>query len=302
MTLGHLLVPLDGSPFSEAVLPIATRLARADAARVTIVCVADRAARGQVTTALALAAKPLLEAGLDVATTVRGGKPAEEIVQVAHECSVDLILMATHARTGARRGLLGSVADGVMQRCRLPLLLLHPNDHPRSSELRTILVPVDGTPGGAVALATATPLARGGAARLVLARVSTPLPLWLYDTTLGLNTGPLIDPMWDEDARLAAEAYATGIAARLCHAGFVAEGRGLSGEPGPALVHLANEVDADLIIMSTSALTGVIRTVLGSFAGDVVRASGRPVLLVRRTHPPVAEPIHDTGLEEGARA
>jgi hypothetical protein len=102
------------------------------------------------------------------------------------------------------------------------------------------------------------------------------LPLWLYDTTLGLNTGPLIDPTWDENARVAAETYAVAL----------------------ALVHLANELDADLIVMSTSAMTDVIRTVLGSVAGDVVRESGRPVLLVRRTRPPFAEPTARDGTGE----
>jgi nucleotide-binding universal stress UspA family protein len=177
------------------------------------------------------------------------------------------------------------VADGVMQHWRLPLLLLHPNGHD-IDRLRTILVPVDGTPGGAVALATAAPLARAAGAKLLLGRATTPLPLWIYDTTLGLNTGPFIDPSWDETARVAAEAYAQSLAAKLCRAGFDAEGYGISGKPGAALISLAEQMDADLIVMSTSAMTGAVRTVLGSVAGDVVRESHKPVLLVRRTQLP----------------
>jgi nucleotide-binding universal stress UspA family protein len=293
MTFAHMLVPLDGSPLSAAVLPIATLLARTDSARVTLLGVVADEGSAELGRTLTTAAAPLRAAGLDVATTIRSGESVEQIVRVAGECSVDLILMATHGRTGLTRSVLGSVADGVMHGCRSPLLLLHPNDHP-VTRLRTILVPVDGTPGGAVALVTAAPLARASRAKLVLARATTPLPLWLYDTTLGLNTGPLINPMWDEDARFAAETYAEGLAARLRSAGWIAEGRGVSGEPGAALVHLADELDADLIVMSTAALTGPIRSVLGSVAGDVVRQSRRPVLLVRRTHGSFTEVASDS--------
>lgn len=48
-------------------------------------------------------------------TQVATGDPAEAIVQVAQELSVDLIVMATHGRTGLRHVLLGSVAEKVVR-------------------------------------------------------------------------------------------------------------------------------------------------------------------------------------------
>jgi nucleotide-binding universal stress UspA family protein len=106
--------------------------------------------------------------------------------------------------------------------------------------------------------------------------------LWLYDPTLGLDTGPLINPMWDVDARQAAETYAEGLAAKLSRAGLLAEGRGVSGQPGAVIVSAAVEVDADLIVMSTHARGGPVRSILGSVANEVVRQSRRPVLLIHR--------------------
>jgi universal stress protein A len=41
------------------------------------------------------------------------GRPAEEILRVAEEAGVDLIVMGTHGRTGLRHVLLGSVAEAV---------------------------------------------------------------------------------------------------------------------------------------------------------------------------------------------
>jgi nucleotide-binding universal stress UspA family protein len=216
-----------------------------------------------------------------VRVAVRRGDAAEGILKFAAEAGSDIIGMATHGRTGLGQTIFGSVAHWVVRRSTVPVLLLRPDHHP-TRRLRTLLVPVDGTPGGTHALAMAVPLARCSHAKFVLVRASVPLPLWLYDPTLGLDTGPLINPMWDEDARAAAERYAARIPTRLRRAGIEAEGRGVSGQPAPAVVSLADEVDADLIVMSTHARSGPLRSILGSVANDVVHGSRRPVLLLHR--------------------
>ena len=50
------------------------------------------------------------------------GDPAEEIVRAAGTLSVDLIVLATHGRSGMRHLLLGSVAEKVVRRARCPVL------------------------------------------------------------------------------------------------------------------------------------------------------------------------------------
>jgi nucleotide-binding universal stress UspA family protein len=256
MNFRHMLVPMDGSELAEAVLPVARLMALSTGAELTLATVLAADAQPGWTRGpgdyLQGIAAPVRAAGVVVHTTIRLGEPAAAILELVTECEAHLVVMATHSRTGLGRALLGSVADGVLRSSPVPVLLLHPNQH-RIEQLRTVLVPVDGTPGGAVALATAVPLARTSGANLVLVRATVPLPLWLYEPTLGLNTGPLIDPMWDEDARLAAEAYAEGVAGRLRRAGLPAEGQGISGQPGAAIVAAADAADADLIVMSTHA-------------------------------------------------
>ena len=254
MNFRHLLVPLDGSVVGATALPIARLMALSQGAELTLAMVLlpdtqPGSTRGPADS-LQEAAAPVRAAGVVVHTTLRFGDPATAILELVAECDADLVVMATHGRSGLGRALLGSVADRVLRSGKVPVLLLHPNQH-GTEQLRTVLVPVDGTPGGAVALAAAVPLARISGARLVLVRATVPLPLWLYEPTLGLNTGPFIDPMWDEDARQAAETYAEGLAGRLRRAGLAAEGQGISGQAGAALVAAAEAVDADLIVMST---------------------------------------------------
>ncbi len=59
---------------------------------------------------------------------VRTGKPADWINQLAEELDVDLIVMATHGRTGVARLFLGSVAEHVIRTSRRPVLTIRPKD------------------------------------------------------------------------------------------------------------------------------------------------------------------------------
>jgi nucleotide-binding universal stress UspA family protein len=281
----HLIVPLDGSELAACVLPVAQTLALSTGSRVTLVTVEPTATPlGSAHTAasyLEHVADALRAAGVSVQTNVRVGEPASDIVDWASATGADAIVMATHGRTGLGRALMGSVADRVLRASRVPVLLPHPGVH-QIRRLKTMVVPVDGSPGAAFALTAAAPLARATEAKLALVRASVPMPLWIYDPTLGLDTGPFIDRSWDEQERETAEAYAQSIAARLRRVGLDAHGWGVSGLPGPAIVSFARSMDADLIVMSTHGRLGVARSVLGSVADEVVRHSGLPVLLLRR--------------------
>jgi nucleotide-binding universal stress UspA family protein len=258
MSLRDILVPLDTSESAEAALPIARALAASTGAVLHLVAVSTAVEPGASRTLytyledVAAAERP---PGLHVRTHLRIGDPAEEILMLERELGVDLIVMASHARNGVGRLLLGSVADRVT-RASVPVVLLGPGGR-STDRLRTILVPVDGTPGGALALAMAVPAARAHNARIVLLQAS------------------ISDPM-------AAQSYVNRIATQLRRVGLQAEGRGVLGFPEAAIVAGADEVDADMIVMATHGRRGPLRSVLGSVADEVVRTCQRPVMLVPR--------------------
>jgi nucleotide-binding universal stress UspA family protein len=54
---------------------------------------------------------------------VQRGGPAETIAKVASEWGADLIVIGSHGRTGVRRVLLGSVAEGVVRSAPCPVLI-----------------------------------------------------------------------------------------------------------------------------------------------------------------------------------
>jgi nucleotide-binding universal stress UspA family protein len=56
----------------------------------------------------------------------------------------------------------------------------------------------------------------------------------------------------------------------------------MMGHVGQVIVDAADDAQADAIVMSTRALTGPMRSVVGSTADEVARGAHRPVLLVRQ--------------------
>jgi nucleotide-binding universal stress UspA family protein len=139
----HVLVTLDGSDTSEAVVAHALRLR---AARFTLLRVLDStpavvmAERGggkpvslldprsayheQARHYLDRVAARFRTAGVAAEPLIRTGPPAHRIVETADELGVDAIALCTHGRTGLRKILVGSVAAEVLEKTRLPVLLV----------------------------------------------------------------------------------------------------------------------------------------------------------------------------------
>lgn len=76
---------------------------------------------GESMTALVNNLAPL---GIDVVPVVAEGDPATRIVEIARDEEVDLIVIATHGRTGWRRLVFGSVAEKVLRHTECPVLAI----------------------------------------------------------------------------------------------------------------------------------------------------------------------------------
>ena len=143
MLCQHILVPLDGSPVAEQILPVVTPIAEALGSKLILFQVPIAHVSGWMTgewylpvqgvleTAeedaegyLSAVADDLAEQGLDVTTTTAIGSVANCIVEYAESSPVDLIAMCTHGRTGLARWALGSVADRVLRAGGTPILLV----------------------------------------------------------------------------------------------------------------------------------------------------------------------------------
>ena len=66
-----------------------------------------------------------LDPDLQTKLIVRRGKPAVEILKVAEEENADVIIIATHGRTGIAHMVFGSVAERVVRLSKVPVLTIH---------------------------------------------------------------------------------------------------------------------------------------------------------------------------------
>ncbi len=143
-SLRKLLVPLSGDKESEAILPVAERLAGPADLELHLLAVLEPLpatvetfpAEAEVIALRRVEAERHLEEvterlsakGLRVTWSIRAGRAPETIISVAREGGVDLIAMATHGRGLLGRLAFGSVADTVLRASPVPVLLFRVNE------------------------------------------------------------------------------------------------------------------------------------------------------------------------------
>ncbi len=137
MMYQRILVPLDGSTLAEGMLPHAQALAQSLGAELVPLRVAFThvfpgydPTQAQVIAVqeaedyVSGLAKRLQAEGVRAEARVRYGDPVEEIPDHRTWDHLDLIAMTTHGRTGLTRVVMGSVAEHVLRRTSVPMLLL----------------------------------------------------------------------------------------------------------------------------------------------------------------------------------
>lgn len=132
-----LLYPVDGSELARAALPHVSEFARTAGATVLVVQAVEIVTEADAMTvperrieaeAAAREVVAALEAdGVTVAPArVIEGDAGRSIVETVMNEGIDVVIMATHGRSGFRRLALGSVADYVVRNAPCPVLLIRP--------------------------------------------------------------------------------------------------------------------------------------------------------------------------------
>lgn len=139
----NILVPTDFSSLSQSALEYARDLADNMNATIHILQVIDKSipflpgkqnlSEAELTAALEADAQKHLSAfkneiesdsDVNVICMIKHGIDFEEIVKCAKEIQAELIVIATHGRTGIMHSLLGSVAEKVIQHAKCPVLVI----------------------------------------------------------------------------------------------------------------------------------------------------------------------------------
>ena len=125
MDVRNVLFPTDFSEVSARAGRVAAAMAREAGARLHVLHVCpshwDHVSAAEGVDAVA---DGLTGSGIETETALSTGPPAAQIIRYAREHAIDLIVLATHGRTGVSHALLGSVAEAVVRRAPCPVLTI----------------------------------------------------------------------------------------------------------------------------------------------------------------------------------
>jgi nucleotide-binding universal stress UspA family protein len=304
-----IMVPLDGSTFAEHALTTAMDLTcwtgqRLHAVRVHVPTAMsdageDRSVAGAAVTRAEeerylreIADQCATRAGLAVRTALVDGPIATALATYVQDHDIGMVIMTSHGRGGISRTWLGSVADALVRRVRVPVLMLRPC--PCCGELKPlthvhhIVVPVDGSDLSARILGPAARFGAAWDARLTLLHL-LPAPIGRPPDDAAMHEAR-------DDAELVLDELAAPLRARGHRVDVVVL---VDGHPANAILDYAATHHADAIAMATRGRGGWDRIALGSVADKVLRGSVLPVLLYRPSHRDAA-PVDSLLAEEPA--
>lgn len=290
----NILVPLDGSRLSEAALNPAAVLAQRLGSHVVLLHIIEQDPPSEIhrerhlTNAdeahsyLKEVAQRAFPAGAEVETHVHTAPVsdvAKSIVEHAsNEFMPDLIVTCTHGSSGMRQALYGSIAQQVVSQGTTPLMLIRPE----SSEFRldVMVAPLDPDSVHDDGLPLAVSLAKAFEAKLLLLSVvptfSTLTGEQAATSSLMPATTQAMLDIREETARTHLRQHVDELEARGVKAALDVE----RGNPAPTIVKIADQVGANLIVLSTHGKAGVGAFWARSVAPRVAQRTSIPLLLI----------------------
>ena len=150
----NIIVPVDGSEPSQSAVAFAVRMAVEDGAKITFAHAVEVTKIIGMTSASSIGPRFALDASLeagkevlaeaqtqakdakiDAATELLEGDCVSSLLELAKRIQADLIVVGSHGRGGISRALLGSVAEGILGRSLIPVLVTHAPKKPESVTL-----------------------------------------------------------------------------------------------------------------------------------------------------------------------
>ncbi|WP_185153584.1 universal stress protein [Fulvivirga lutimaris] len=198
--------------------------------------------------------------GVTFQEEIKIGNPYYGVQEIIKDFEIDLILMGTKGASGMQEFLIGSNAEKVVRNAKCPVLTVH--DDMNELKLNTVAFATDGKIGGGEHLKVLKKLRQFFDFDIYLVRVNTPNNF-----------------LTDRDSTLELKAFADNNQLdnyKLRIYNDVTEEEGI--------LHFANEVNADLIVMGTHGRTGLAHLIGGSIAEEVVNHTKRPVLTYTLKH------------------
>lgn len=296
-----ILVPLDGSETGERAIPWARAVAGSQAKiillEVTPVATTIRAFGGQVIgTAETIqegyrqmaqqqldhATSRWFTADDDIDTVIASGDPGEQILAVAAEHDVDLIVMSSHGRGAIGRFVSGSVADRIVRHAPIPVMVIGPEGEiATDASVNRIIAPIEYSDLSLAALPVAGALSKLTGAPVSVIHVVMPATDYavVYPGAIGTIPPSALDGAFEE-AVASANTLVDRAVDSLKSAGVEASGEVYSGNTANSIISTLQP--GDVIVLSSHARQGFERWVIGSTSMKLIRNGQAPVVIVTR--------------------
>ena len=289
-----ILVPLDGSELAESALPYAEEMVGRLGSELTLLHTSQSAedpychiyqsylekVAANTRHGIERYLRKEEERAIKIDTQMLVGHPAEQIVDYADSQGIDLVIIATHGRSGVRRWALGSIADKVVKGATRPVLLIRSGSpRPEVRErgiLNKAIVPLDGSEEGETVIQYIEELAYRFKAELFLLGVVTQVYSFYTAPEYAVYPSEHL-----ESVEALTKDYLEKVGAQLRQRGISTKCDVRVGNVADEIIAFADEINADVIAMTTHGRSGVSRWALGSVADKVLHKGTVPLLLVR---------------------
>lgn len=289
----RMLVPLDGSESAEVALPYAEQLVGKMGDEITLISVvaSGKSQQGHIyqvymqkmVERTAQEIKKQAGKEVNVQSAMLEGDPSEEIVDYAERENIDLIVMATHGRSGIRRWALGSVANKVARATGCAVVLIRAKNDRRDvrdrGTIKRVLVPLDRSETSEAVLPYIGDIADNLKTEVILFIAVEQL----YHVVVAGDSATKIPYSLEEmdDSVEDARDYLERVGKTLDERGITTMAEVGIGNAAEGIIELADKIDADLVAMSTHGRSGLGRWTFGSVADKVLHGGTTPLLLVR---------------------
>jgi len=288
---------LDSSKLAECVLPHLVAIARICEPEVQLLRVSEpfgvtarlrmidpvdwQIRKAEAESYLSGIAARLQNAGLRVSTHLYDGRPAEQIIEVAHSWNADLILMSSHGQSGISPWNVSSVVQQVILRAHRSLMIIRAY-RPVTEDLtglhyQKIFLPLDGSQRAEMPLALAGSIARTHSSEILAAHI-------VRQPELPRRTSPsqedlLLVNQLTERNRVEAIKYLEDLKSRMDIT--IQTKLEVSPSISRSLHQIADENNVDLTILSAHGYSGDTRWPYGSVGLGFIVYGSTPLLILQ---------------------
>ena len=278
LTQGPILVGIDFSNLSKSILEYAVKLARRELRPLHFIYVMPivtddspdilRIQELELEEYVHAAREKLQSSGIQVEGTLVFGAPANEIIRLADQIHATCIIVGTEEKNGLERLLLGSVAEGVIRKSDHPVIVVGPVAAAMASQTipwTNLMLACDTAEGVTDAARLAGEIASDHHARLTIFTVR--------EQGIASPSEGQFDAL---EAMMSREAWLAIKPQCLIR----------EGEPAQEIIRMAEDSQADLLIMSVHRGGELLSHLRPGLMARVLRMARCPAMILRDVHAP----------------